>query len=376
MTALPPIADFTASTVTEGQFKAKLAELHAYLIGLLGADGVPQSAVAALGALGAGHSAHSTSYTVAVADRGKVIAGQGTWTLGLPAVAAVGAGFAVVVHNRGTGAITIDPNGAELINGTSTILVQAGHGGVLYCDGTGWRTVGLLGGVVTQNSLDTTEGRVMRTGDFGLGTAIGTSPPVITLNGAVTPGLFNYLSSDPNGPSANSGMVEVTRYAGTNVRQVASAANTALRWQRTSANSGSSWTAWRPIYTSGNVLGAVGISGGEPTGSLIETGANGNGFWTKWADGTMECWREAPVNVATVALQTFAAPVAFVGARETIAASFSHLTASNNAALELGNIGAVGFTTSWFLRLKVAGTSADPLAYSEKLMLRAIGRWF
>ena len=42
-------------------------------------------------------------------------------------------------------------------------------------------------------------------------------------------------------------------------------------------------------YHSGNVLGAVGLSAGVPTGSIIERGANANGEYIKFADGTMVC---------------------------------------------------------------------------------------
>lgn len=42
-------------------------------------------------------------------------------------------------------------------------------------------------------------------------------------------------------------------------------------------------------YHSGNVLGTVGLSAGVPTGSIIERGANANGEYIKFADGTMVC---------------------------------------------------------------------------------------
>ena len=38
-TALPPAADFTGATVTEGQFKTALTSLRTFLAELLGADG-------------------------------------------------------------------------------------------------------------------------------------------------------------------------------------------------------------------------------------------------------------------------------------------------------------------------------------------------
>lgn len=39
------------------------------------------------------------------------------------------------------------------------------------------------------------------------------------------------------------------------------------------------------------ILGTVAQSGGAPTGTIIESGSNANGGYTKWADGRLECTR-------------------------------------------------------------------------------------
>lgn len=39
-----------------------------------------------------------------------------------------------------------------------------------------------------------------------------------------------------------------------------------------------------------DIVGAVSQSGGVPTGAIVERGSNANGEYTKYADGTMECW--------------------------------------------------------------------------------------
>lgn len=41
------------------------------------------------------------------------------------------------------------------------------------------------------------------------------------------------------------------------------------------------------VHHRGNVLGSVGLSGGTPTGAIIEEGSNANGTYVKFADGTM-----------------------------------------------------------------------------------------
>ena len=60
--------------------------------------------------------------------------------MSLTAAATLGAGFNVTIFNTGTGAITIDPNGAETIDGVATIILRTGEGTQIICDGTNWLT--------------------------------------------------------------------------------------------------------------------------------------------------------------------------------------------------------------------------------------------
>lgn len=145
MTALPASSDFTGSTVTEGQFKAAITNLRDFLSGLLGADGLTATALATLGAMASATVDKSAAYTVVTTDRGKCINATGTWTLSLPAAATAGPGWSMAIRNSNAGLITIDPNGAELINGVATVALVPGHGVMLVCSGTAWLTVGLLG---------------------------------------------------------------------------------------------------------------------------------------------------------------------------------------------------------------------------------------
>lgn len=143
MAAIPAISDFTDALVTEGEFKTALSGLHDYLTGLLGTAGTQAAGQAAFGALlGAGVTTRTTAYTILAADRGKVFACTGTFSLALTAAATLGAGFAVAVSNVSTGAITIDPNGAETINGAATYVVPANTSAIIACTGSAWVVIG------------------------------------------------------------------------------------------------------------------------------------------------------------------------------------------------------------------------------------------
>lgn len=143
MTSLPASSDFTGGAVTEGQFKTALTGLRDFLSGLLGADGINATALATLGALGSGYAAKTAAYTVVVGDRGKVLNCSGTWTLSLPPAATAGAGFSFAMCNSGTGTITIDPSGVELVDGAATAVLAAGRAALIICTGTAWITMAL-----------------------------------------------------------------------------------------------------------------------------------------------------------------------------------------------------------------------------------------
>ena len=79
-----------------------------------------------MGALiGAGTITKAGTYTATSADRGKIIECTGSWTLSLPDAAAVSDGFALVIANTGSGAITLDPYASQTIDGQPTKVVGA-----------------------------------------------------------------------------------------------------------------------------------------------------------------------------------------------------------------------------------------------------------
>lgn len=50
-----------------------------------------------------------------------------------------------------------------------------------------------------------------------------------------------------------------------------------------------------------DIVGAVSQSGGVPTGAIVERGSNANGEYTKYADGTMICWRrDASITAVSI----------------------------------------------------------------------------
>ena len=89
----------------------------------------------------------SGTATLALADLGNavVFTGASAATLNLPAVATAPLGAGWLVMNSGTAALTIDPNGAETINGAATLVLQAGQAAMILRVSGAWQAA-LLGG--------------------------------------------------------------------------------------------------------------------------------------------------------------------------------------------------------------------------------------
>jgi hypothetical protein len=88
----------------------------------------------------------TVTYALLAADKSKLIrfTGAGGVTLNLLAVAVAGDGFAFLVENDTSGAVTLDGDGAEQVNGVVTFVVPAGQSAIVVCDGTAWRAIGTL----------------------------------------------------------------------------------------------------------------------------------------------------------------------------------------------------------------------------------------
>lgn len=83
------------------------------------------------------------AYTVVSGDLGKIInCTSGTFTVSLTAAATLGSGFTCTIWNTSTtltDAITINPAGAEAIDGVATLILRRGEGLDIVCDGTNWQ---------------------------------------------------------------------------------------------------------------------------------------------------------------------------------------------------------------------------------------------
>lgn len=79
--------------------------------------------------------AKSGNYTAVLNDANSIINFSVAATLSLTAAATLGNGWACFAYAAG-GAVTVDPNGAETINGAASFTVAQGNMALIYCTGT------------------------------------------------------------------------------------------------------------------------------------------------------------------------------------------------------------------------------------------------
>jgi len=233
--------------------------------------------------------------------------------------------------------------------------------------------VPLTGTAVTQTASDTTAGRLLKVGDAGW---LALSPAVTALNSATVPGTYSYAGSptDPNAPSAVGGAVLVMRHGPLFIIQQAHAGNTWQRFARTSTDSGATWSAWRADYNRSNSVGAVSQAAGVVTGAILERGANANGDYVRFADGTQICRRTFAENIAIAT--TYLGGFRDAGRTWTYPAAFN---ASPVLQVGSGSTGAFGgFSNgSGFLAVSIFCTAITTQAAADRIIhCTAIGQWY
>jgi hypothetical protein len=89
-----------------------------------------------------GRSARTSNTILAGSDLGKLIdITSGTFTQTFTAAATLGGNWFCHIRNSGTGDITLDPNGSELIDGLTSYVMYPGETRLVTCDGTGFYTI-------------------------------------------------------------------------------------------------------------------------------------------------------------------------------------------------------------------------------------------
>lgn len=248
--------------------------------------------------------------------------------------------------------------------------------------------VPITGSAVQSSASDTTAGKLMAVGAFGLG---GASVDVADLDTAPigSIGSFGVTALNkptPNGITNAAGTVFTQEWNGTTTTQIAHlifpATHDNTLFTRMKNTDG--WTEWERVFSTNNTVGTVSQSGGVPTGAIIERGSNANGEYVRFADGTQICTSVFDVTFKqTFALiKEWAFPAAFVtGSSGDLVFSFaqnegaSSTTPSPNSLVGY-DIGAPT-TSNVQVRLRRMTGGSDFVAGDiAKTTAIVMGRWF
>lgn len=239
----------------------------------------------------------------------------------------------------------------------------------------GMELTGLLTGTaVTQSQTDTTADRLLKVGDFGLGAL--SSPTISDIDASLRSGFYRTVNTTtgvfPVGASLF-GKLTVLAYDINDFLQIYQSVLSDEIFVRRYRSASGGVQEWHKLFTTDNILDAVSLSSGVPTGGIIETGSNANGTYTKFADGTMLCKHvltlDAPSTANGSVFQgatqtTWTFPVAFT---DTPSIHGTNLTGAGN----IWHILFCGSGTSGSVKAVRPTTSAT----APTATVTATGRW-
>lgn len=239
-------------------------------------------------------------------------------------------------------------------------------------------SVPITGTAVTQSANDTTTGRLLKVGDFGVGGAVLSG--VTDLNNATTPGEYAIQTTttlNKPGISGGAGVLQVQKWGAADIIQRFTTHFPAMHSGRVfvRAYQGGAWQSWRELYSQQGILGTVAQASGVPTGAVIERGSNANGEYVRFADGTQICTALISLNDSNLAANSiFTSPSE---ASWTFPAAFTATTGLfTSASVRSGsNVWARGrpaSPTSALVKLFSAGAITG--TFSTEVY--AAGRWF
>lgn len=183
------------------------------------------------------------------------------------------------------------------------------------------------------------------------------------------------------------GLLEVGRRTSTEISQTyepaGSLAGENTKFCRVYNSVSGAWLPWSIQYGSHNVLSAVALSGGKPTGGLIFRGSGPNGSFVQLADGTLLCQHEITLSYATVNILSanWTFPAAFTAPPYT-ALTLSNQGGDYTGGVTLRDIGAAcvfptGNTTGIFNLYRASGATGTwaTNASALKVKVTAQGKW-
>lgn len=272
------------------------------------------------------------TYTAAKSDHNYTWRATGAVTVNLTAAATLTAGWCMWVKGDG-GAVTVDPNGSEQINGATTLTVANGSSALIICTGSAFRAV-LVPGLAEINTAP----RV----PVNDGAAVTVDFDTIT-----TPGWNNRLLTDDgtvHGPGVASRFyyVQVIETASGNLIQEAYPYRVGTEKKYIRTRFSGSWSAWKQEAYLDDVLP---LTGGALTGAVSGITPTNAAHLTRkdYVDGQDigigQSWQSVTRSVATSYQNTTGKPIMVnVSANGSSAAGNFQVSPDNSTWVTVGLI--------------------------------------
>lgn len=174
-------------------------------------------------------------------------------------------------------------------------------------------TARVSGAAVTQNRRDTTLGRILTVGDFGIGAP---DAPAQTDWDSGLDHVNGFFAGDP-GASGTAPPLSGAQRPGLVLARQAGGQRRSLIVQNLGVDElacrayedGAPLAGWRKLYGQMNIVGPVAQTAGAPTGAVLERGSSAEGRFYRRADGRLECRHVITASAAAASSWTF--PAAF-----------------------------------------------------------------
>ncbi|SUZ32941.1 hypothetical protein ROE7235_02707 [Roseibaca ekhonensis] len=271
-------------------------------------------------------------------------------------------------------------------------------------DGSAWldalvvnRTTGsLTGEAVQSDALDSTTGRLLRVGAFGLGLDAG--PNVADLDAHGLAGFFfGYGGASVTPPTGDNPFPTLNGAYGLITGNGTLGDDSGYLWQiavqygtlspqlKFRNKAGVTWDAWQTVVATDNILGSVSQAGGVPTGAIIERGSNANGDYTRFADGTQICTRQGLVATfvdAEHCAATWTCPAAFAAPPTAVTLTLdggawgASGPASGVGRGDVQPVAGINTNTALSAEVWASGSAVFVSGDTVPLLGVAFGRWF
>ena len=240
---------------------------------------------------------------------------------------------------------------------------------------------------VTQSPTDTTAGRLLKVGDYGNGNVSPFIEDAGVTDASVVPSYYRYTPSSIGGPpGVDFGILSHRRRqssGGETQILIADAPGPVRGNTYVRARTTGDWPSWRRIYDTGNIIGTVSQSGGDPTGAVFEEDSNDDGHYIRYASGAQICWHEVLLSYDAEFRMSgdWTFPAQFIGnviTNFTPVGSISSITPgeSDMGWMRANIVGGTGGNTVRLFQSRITGGTNFQPGDSFFAAAVSIGKWF